>query len=305
MLRDPPTQEIIGDLEGDRAYTGFEISGLVHLGTGIISGIQAARLQHYGKRVVILLADWHTWINDKLGGDWNKIQSFTDEYFKPALERSFKVAGVDTDSLEWHKVSEIFSDDYWAELLRLSKKVTLSRVMRSITVLGREQSQSLDFAKFIYPLMQVTDQKMLEALIGFFGMDQRKTCVIAREILQIKGVKPSFVLHHLLLSLKGPGKKMSKSIPETALFVHDDEETIRKKIKKAYCPPTVEDNPVMELATHILVPLGKMEDPKPLFGREMGPKELKEVVADKMVELLAPVRKWYDGLDISEISITR
>jgi len=43
--------------------------------------------------------------------------------------------------------------------------------------------------------------------------------------------------------------KMSKSIPETSIFAHDDEEAIRSKIRRAYCPPrTAENNPILEYA---------------------------------------------------------
>ncbi|MFN7088914.1 MAG: tyrosine--tRNA ligase, partial [Candidatus Paceibacteria bacterium] len=49
-------------------YIGFEISGLVHLGTGLASGIIISNLQKAGVKTQILLADWHSWINEKLGG---------------------------------------------------------------------------------------------------------------------------------------------------------------------------------------------------------------------------------------------
>ena len=305
-ISDLPTIEIIGDLQGKRAYTGYEVSGFIHLGSGITNGIQIKRLQEMGKEVVILLADWHSWINDKLGGDLKKIQEFMMKYFQPALEQSYRVCGVDTEKIIWRKTSEIMNDEYWATLLRISKRVNLSRIKRSITVLGRKESDSLDFAKFIYPVMQVTDQVILNAPVAFFGVDQRKTCVIARETVRIDGLKPSFVLHRLLLSLKG-GNKMSKSIPGSAIFVHDTEEEIRRKIKKAYCMPRdVENNPVLQLATDILVPLGKMDDPTKAFKEgKLGPKELKDQVAEALVELLEPVRRWYSQIDIGEISITR
>ncbi len=44
--------------------------------------------------------------------------------------------------------------------------------------------------------------------------------------------------------------KMSKSLPDTAIFLHDSAEAIRQKILKAYCPPreTKMNPPVIELA---------------------------------------------------------
>lgn len=71
------TEEIIGEEEliqllnsgaSLNHYIGFEISGLVHLGTGLMSGIAIRELQKLGVHTSVWLADWHTWINNKLGG---------------------------------------------------------------------------------------------------------------------------------------------------------------------------------------------------------------------------------------------
>ncbi|MHA1861232.1 MAG: tyrosine--tRNA ligase, partial [Candidatus Ranarchaeia archaeon] len=69
------TQEVISkqDLEQvletkktPNAYIGFEISGLVHLGTGLIQGGKLLDLHRAGCNIIVLLADWHSWINNKL-----------------------------------------------------------------------------------------------------------------------------------------------------------------------------------------------------------------------------------------------
>jgi tyrosyl-tRNA synthetase len=40
---------------------------------------------------------------------------------------------------------------------------------------------------------------------------------------------------------------MSKSDPNSAIFMEDTAEDVKKKISKAYCPPKVlEDNPVLD-----------------------------------------------------------
>jgi len=55
-------------------YIGLEISGKLHLGTGLMCMQKVRDLQHAGVKCRVLLADWHTWINDKLGGDREKIK---------------------------------------------------------------------------------------------------------------------------------------------------------------------------------------------------------------------------------------
>lgn len=49
-------------------YIGFEISGRVHIGTGLATMNKIRDLQKAGVTTKILLADWHTWLNRKLDG---------------------------------------------------------------------------------------------------------------------------------------------------------------------------------------------------------------------------------------------
>ena len=54
-----------------------------------------------------------------------------------------------------------------------------------------------------------------------------------------KRFKPIVVSHHMLMGLKEGQEKMSKSDPESAIFMEDSAEDVKKKIKKAFCPPEV------------------------------------------------------------------
>ena len=49
-------------------YIGFEISGYVHLGTGLMASLMIKDLNDLGVKCTIWLADWHSWINEKLDG---------------------------------------------------------------------------------------------------------------------------------------------------------------------------------------------------------------------------------------------
>ena len=54
------------------AYIGLEPSGKAHLGWLLLSGTIRKMLDE-GVNVIILLADWHAWVNDKFGRDMGKI----------------------------------------------------------------------------------------------------------------------------------------------------------------------------------------------------------------------------------------
>src|SRR5712664_2342110 len=73
--------------------------------------------------------------------------------------------------------------------------------------------------------------------------------------------------HHLLLGLSKPLEwpfdperlrelrtqmKMSKSKPNSAVFITDTPDEIRQKLRKAFCPPEVEFNPVLDWAENLI-----------------------------------------------------
>jgi len=106
--------------------------------------------------------------------------------------------------------------------------------------------------------MQVTDIFMLGVDLALAGMDQRRAHMLAREIAPSLGLKKPVAMHlPLIPSLEGAGRmdsiKMSKSKPQSAIFIHDNEESIKEKMKGAYCPIGIsEDNPVLAICKTII-----------------------------------------------------
>ena len=76
-IRRRPTEEILTEEDlrqlietGTplRHYIGFEISGKITLGTGIGCMMKVADLSQVGVKCTIFLADYHSFLNNKLGG---------------------------------------------------------------------------------------------------------------------------------------------------------------------------------------------------------------------------------------------
>lgn len=282
LLKKPPTIEILTEEElrnilssGEELvhYQGFEISGFVHLGTGLLSCAKIADFQKIGVKTTLFLADWHSWINNKLGGDLDLIRKLAKDYFAEAMKLTLEVMGGKPEKLEVILGSEIYDEDYWAIVLDVAKHTTLARVRRSITIMGRKLGEAIDFSMLIYPVMQVADIFKLGINLVHAGIDQRKAHVIARHVgpkLRFcKAYKPIALHHELLLGLwfdqatyeamkradESERKelmmevKMSKSKPKTCVFVHDSPEEIREKIRQAFCPAgETELNPVLQIA---------------------------------------------------------
>jgi len=201
-------------------------------------------------------------INNKMGGDLEKIRK-VGEY----LLEVWKAAGVDLSKVEIVWASDLAADpDYWKLVIRVAKNVTIKRILRVLPIMGRVAGGLEEAAQIIYPAMQVSDIFYMGVEICQLGLDQRRANILARELAPKLGFKkPVAVHHHMLMGLQGPSElrgfeddprmklqiasKMSKSIPETSIFAHDDEEAIRSKIRRAYCPPrTAENNPILEYA---------------------------------------------------------
>jgi tyrosyl-tRNA synthetase len=270
-------KKLLETVEKPNHYIGFEISGKIHLGTGIGTMKVVRKLQELGFTCKIFLADWHTWINDKLGGDREFIKRAAREFFIPMFDACADIAGADKSKIEYILGSDLYNntEDYWATLINAAKKTTLSRMQRSVTIMGRKEGENMDFAKLIYPIMQVADIFALDAHVAHAGTDQRKAHVVALEcadqitinpLQDDEGnvLKPVCIHHHLTMGLSTPSVwpltdemkkdptiseelKMSKSKPGSAIFVTDSEDVIRASIKKAFCPPQeIDYNPVLD-----------------------------------------------------------
>src|SRR3989338_1302287 len=256
--------EIIGEEElvemiksGEKlvAYDGFEPSGLAHIPFGLLRAENLKVMLAAGVHFKLWLADYFAFINNKLGGDLDRIKR-AGEYFVEV----WKACGIDTS-----KVEVIWASDrmnklaYWDRVLRIAKETTLNRSMRATTIMGRKQGELQSTAQLFYPSMQASDIFELEVDICQLGLDQRRANILGREIAEkLKWKKPVAVHHHMILGLQGMQKgadedetliasKMSKSKPESCIYMHDTEEEIRKKIGKAYCPEKIiEGNPVID-----------------------------------------------------------
>ena len=304
------------------AYDGFEPSGRIHIAQGLLRAITVNKLTSIGINFKFWVADWFAMLNNKVGGDLDKIM-ILGEYFIEV----WKACGMDMNKVEFIWASEFIrkNPEYWDTVMKLSMNSTISRVMRCGQIMGREESTSNPSAQILYPLMQAADIHHLGVDIAQLGLDQRKVNVFARDIFPKIGLKPPIAIHHgmmLGLQFNDSGKegverkvemKMSKSKPETAIFMDDSKEEIEKKFNKAYCPEgQEEDNPVLEYAKLIIFEKfdemiierpqkfgGDLEvksygELKDLFvAKKLHPADLKQAVARYINEALEPVREYF------------
>jgi len=235
-------------------YDGFEPSGRMHIAQGILRAINVNKLTSTGCMFKFWVADWFAQLNNKMDGDLKKIQT-VGQY----MIEIWKAIGMDMRNVRFLWASEEINahpDEYWTLVMDIARLNSLARIQRCCTIMGRKETDEMSAAQIMYPCMQCADVFFLKADICQLGMDQRKVNMLAREYCSAKKkkFKPVIISHHMLMGLKEGQEKMSKSDPDSAIFMEDTAEDVKRKIKKAYCPPQViENNPIVDYTKHIVL----------------------------------------------------
>ena len=218
-----------------------------------MKSINVNKITKAGGIFIFWIADWFALLNNKMGGDLQKIQ-VVGRYFVEV----WKAAGMNLNNVKFLWASEEINkrpDEYWQTVIDISRKNNISRIKRCAQIMGRGEGDDMAAAGILYPCMQCADIFFLKADICQLGMDQRKVNMLAREYCDDIGrkEKPIIISHHMLSGLKEGQAKMSKSDPDSAIFMEDKEEDVKRKIKKAYCPEKiVEGNPILDYTKNII-----------------------------------------------------
>lgn len=325
LVNREPTEEVVTQEEllnlfntnpHPKHYIGLEISGFMHLGSLILTGFKINYFIKAGVKCTVFLADWHTYLNNKLGGDWEKIR-MVSKYYADA----FKMFCPGVEIVEG---SELYESrrGYWLDLVKFAKNMSLERTMRSLTIMGRSsEKEKIDLGQLFYPPMQAVDIHTLDLDIVHAGMDQRKIHMLVREIFpKMKWKVPVAVHHHILAGLGEPevssdsdsvSSKMSKSKSTSGIFVHDSDEEINSKFKKAWCPEGIVDkNPVLEISKHIvfhefneiiverpskfggnITYINYQDLERDFLQKKLHPSDLKATVSKYVTDIIRPIRE--------------
>lgn len=238
-------------------YDGFEPSGRIHIAQGIMKAISVNKLVKSGCKFIFWVADWFALMNNKMGGDLEKIRT-VGRY----MIEVWKAVGMDLSGVEFRWAADEINgraEEYWGIVMDIAMKFNFARIKRCSQIMGRDEEDDLSAAQIMYPCMQCADIFFLKADICQLGMDQRKVNMLAREYCderrpKIK-LKPVILSHHMLMGLKKGQAKMSKSDPDSAIFMEDSEEDVIRKIAQGFCPRTFDENPILDYIKHIVLPI--------------------------------------------------
>lgn len=305
------TEEILGENDiknvlkkkNLKVYCGYEPSGEIHLGH-LVTIVKLLDFQKAGITPIVLLANWHAWLNKK--GDWKFLDKQVEMWKKgikaAGLTKAKFVKGTDFQRKE----------KYIDDVMTLGLSVGINRGLKSMQVVARD-IENAKISQIIYPLMQIEDIKSLDVDFVSSGMDQRKIHVLGIENFSKIGMKkkPIFVHTGIITSLKGPGNKMSSSEEGSLISIKDSKEAIERKIKNAHCiSGEAKENPILEISRLLIFPIfeelrvtrnekfgGDLnyksypELEKDFVSKKLHPLDLKNSVSRYLWKIIEPIRK--------------
>ena len=301
------TEEIIGEdkikdyMKKGVVYCGYECSGEIHLGH-LVTILKLLDLQKAGIKVKILLADYHTSLNQK--GDWD----FVNKQLK-SWEKGFKFVGLKAEIVKGTSFQRKL--EYFDDILKMALDVTVNRGVRAMQQVARD-IENAKISQIIYPLMQIEDVKALKVNFVVSGTDQRKIYMLGKDVGHKIGLQDAVYLYTPIIpSLKGAEGKMSSSVKESFISIRDKKEDIKKKIRAAYCKAgDIKNNPILAITRLVVFPkfekvtikrdkkfggdlifedYEKLE--KAFESGKLHALDLKDSVADYLEKIIAPIRK--------------
>jgi tyrosyl-tRNA synthetase len=215
-----------------RVKLGIDVTAPhITLGNGI--PLQRMRaFQDAGHIGVLIVGDYTARIGDPSGASAERPIIPPEEIDRMA-ERFFESAYtiLDRDRTEVRFNGEWLSKVDFAEVLRLTRAVTIARILERDDFAKRfAAQQAISVSELLYPLMQAYDSVAIEADVELGGTDQLYNLLTGRDVMQAYGLEPQVVLITPLIE-SWDGSKMSGSKGNYIALVEDPNEQFGKAMR--------------------------------------------------------------------------
>ncbi|RLV96347.1 Tyrosine--tRNA ligase cytoplasmic [Spathaspora sp. JA1] len=303
-----------------KIYWGTAPTGKPHCGY-FVPMIKLAHFLRAGCEVTVLLADLHAYL-DNMKAPLEVVQH-RSKYYELVVKSILRSINVPIEKLKFVVGSSYQKDGaYIMDLFKLSNIVSQNDAKRAGADVVKQVANPL-LSGLIYPLMQAIDEEHLDVDAQFGGVDQRKIFVLAEENLPSIGYKKRAHLMNPMVPGLGQGGKMSASDPNSKIDIIEEPKVVKKKVNSAYCAPgEIKDNGLIAFIEYVIQPIQELQagkdgvfefhiDRPEKFGgpitytsldklkadfeaEALAPPDLKSGVADRINELLAPIRAEFE-----------
>ena len=294
-------------------YLGTSVTGRPHIGYFT----WAQKLNDFlnaGFKVKVLLADLHGALDNT---PWDLLEK-RYKYYSIVITGMIEALGGNLDNFEIVKGSDFqLSKEYTLDLYKMSSELTIRNAEKASSDVVK-QKDSPKLSGILYPLLQALDEVYLDADVQLGAIDQRKIFVLAREFLPKLGYKPRVEVMIPFIRGLTPDGKMSSSNKASKIDLIDDLDTIKQKMKKAYCEEGNPENGVLDFAKLLIMtqkqdkneefvidrpekwggPLKfktQEELENAFVSKDLHPMDLKQGVSVEIDKLLEPIRQKFVG----------
>jgi tyrosyl-tRNA synthetase len=187
----------------------------IHLGSAVVLR-KLRQFQDLGHVAVLIIGDFTARVGDPSGRTATRPPLSGDEIDAHAMtyvEQAQHILLPDEDRLEVRRNSEWLAPMDMADVLRLTSRVTVARLLERNDFSARyEAGEPISLMELLYPLLQGWDSVMIDADVELGGTDQLFNILMGRHLQEQVGKAPQVVLTTPLLVGIGGGEKMSKSL---------------------------------------------------------------------------------------------
>ena len=186
----------------------------IHLGSAVVLR-KLRQFQELGHVAVLIIGDFTARVGDPSGRTATRPPLSGDEIDAHAMtyvEQARHILLPDEDRLQVRRNSEWLAPMDMADVLRLTSRVTVARLLERNDFSARyEAGEPISLMELLYPLLQGWDSVMIDADVELGGTDQLFNILMGRHLQEQVGKAPQVVLTTPLLVGIGGGEKMSKS----------------------------------------------------------------------------------------------
>jgi tyrosyl-tRNA synthetase len=217
-----------------RVKLGIDVTAPhVHVGHAIPLQRMAA-FQRAGHKGVLIIGDYTTRIGDPSGRSAERpvlSEEEIDRNAKTYLEQAAQIVDTDPERLEVRFNGEWLAKLDFAEVVRLTRTITVARLLERDDFAKRYSAQTpISVSELLYPFMQAYDSVAIEADVELGGTDQLYNLLAGREVMQAYGLEPQVALTTPLL-LGTDGQKMSASLGNYIGLTDPPEEQFGKTMR--------------------------------------------------------------------------
>ncbi len=270
--------------------SGFNASGTIHLGHKPVFDTNLFFQKKYGIPVYIPISDDESYVTGKVKDQ--------EEALKYSLELAKELIAYGFDPHKTYFIIDQVYTNIYNLAIKLSKKINYSEIKATYGYkpeenIGMHFYPAVQSAHILFPQEKFGIKNVLVPI----GPDEDAHIRISRDIARRSGYRLPSILHSFFMP-GIDGTKMSKS-KNNAIFLKDDEKTIRKKVNKAFSggAMTAEEQrkqggkPEKDVAVYYLTKLFlSEEESKKLITDYKAGKilsvEVKKKLADEIIEFV-------------------